>query len=139
MNSIVLSKAAAVGWLSLLALLLSVPLAQATLAVQVDEPDWTGSKALVKVSMRNTGSNTVQSARAVMFLFDDKGKVLGHRAEWVIGGTKEKPRLAPEGTAKFYFVITTDKPVKKTKLTFTRIILDDGRIIEAGKGYKFGP
>jgi hypothetical protein len=122
---------------SLITILFSGHGARATLAVQIDEPQWTGSKAFVKISMRNTGTNAVQSARAVLFLFDEKGKVVGHRAEWVIGGTRDKPGLAPEGTAKFHFAILTKEPVKKTKLTFTRIILDDGRIIEAGKGYTF--
>ena len=128
----------AFGWLIVLvALMLSPAVAQATLAVQVEEPNWTGSQAFVRISMRNTGTNSVQSARAVMFLFDDQGKVLGQRAAWVIGGTKEKPGLAPAATARHFFVIPTDKAVKKTKVTFTRIILDNGRILDAGKGYQF--
>jgi len=33
-------------------------------------------------------------------------------------------------------VVPSEKPFKKAKLTFVRIILEDGRVIEAGKGYK---
>jgi len=90
----------------------------------------------VKLSMRNTYTNGVQSARAAVFLLDEKGKIVGQRAEWVIGGTKDKPVLAPESSTTFYLVVPSEKPFKKAKLTFVRIILEDGRVIEAGKGYK---
>jgi hypothetical protein len=112
------------------------PAAQATLTVQMDEPQWTGSKAIVKLSMRNTYTNSVQSARVAVFLLDEKGKVVGQKAQWVIGGNKEKPSLASEASTKFYVVIPAEKPFKKAKVTFTRIILEDGRVIEAGKGYR---
>ena len=110
--------------------------ARATLTVQMDEPQWTGSKAIVKLSMRNTYTNSVVSARAAVFLLDEKGKIVGQKAAWVIGGTKENPPLATESTTRYYVVIPAEKPFKKARLTFTRIILEDGKVIEAGKGYK---
>jgi hypothetical protein len=110
--------------------------ANAELSVKVEESKPAGSKAIVKLTMKNTYSTTVESARAVVFLVDDNGKVVGQKTEWVIGGTKDRPPLAPNGTNVFNFVIPTDKPYKKARVTFTRIILQGGQVIEAGKGFQ---
>jgi hypothetical protein len=122
-----------------LASLLAAATARASLTVRVDEPKFTGSKAIVKLTMHNTYTNAVESARAVVFVMNDKGKVTGQRVEWVIGGTKDKPGLAPNATAEYNMVVDTDKAVTKAKVTFTRIILNDGRVIDAGQGFKIEP
>ncbi|SRR6266404_1222066 len=108
---------------------------QASLSVKVDEPTPAGSKAIVKLTMKNSWTNAVQSARAAVFLFDDAGKVVGQKAEWVIGGTREKPGLAADATAIFNVVVAVDKPFKRAQVTFTRIILEGGQVIDAGQGY----
>ena len=117
-------------------LLAGVVSARCELSIKVDEPRSTGSKAIVKLTMKNTYTNAVESARAVVFLVDEKGKVVGQRAEWVIGGTREKPGLAAGGTAVFNLVITADQPVKTTRVSFTRIILEGGKVVEPGKGFQ---
>jgi hypothetical protein len=122
------------GWWSVL--LAGVVFARGDLSIKVDEPRSTGSKAVVKLTMKNSYTNAVESARAVVFLIDDKGKVVGQRAEWVIGGTREKPGLAAGGTAVFNLVVTADRPVKATRVSFTRIILEGGKVVESGKGFE---
>lgn len=121
---------------AVLGLLALVTVANAELSVKVQESKLAGAKAIVKLTMKNTYSKTVESARAAVFLLDDNGKVVGQRTEWVIGGTKDRPPLAPNGTNVFNFVIPTDKPYKKANVTFTRIILQGGQVIEAGKGFQ---
>ena len=110
--------------------------ANAELCVKVEESKPAGTKAIVKLTMKNTYSTTVESARAVVFLVDDNGKVVGQKTEWVIGGTKDRPALAPNGTNVFNFVIPTDKPYKKAQVTFTRIILEGRQFIEADNGFQ---
>jgi hypothetical protein len=120
-------------WLMML-LFAGITMARGELSDKVAEPQSTGSKALVKLTMKNTYTNAVESARAVVFLLDAKGKVVGQRAEWVIGGTREKPGLAAGGTAVFNLLITADKPVERASVKFTRIILEGGRLVESGTG-----
>ena len=119
------------GWL-LLCLVNVELVARGELAVTVGEPKSTGSKVIVKLTMKNNFTNAVESARAVVFLIDAKGKVVGQRTEWVIGGTKEKPGLATKATAVFNMVIAADRPVERAQVTFTRIILEGGGLVERG-------
>jgi hypothetical protein len=115
--------------------LLSASTLQASLSVTTGEPKTTGSKVMIKLSMQNTYTNAVESARAAVFLMDDTGKVVGQSTQWVIGGTKDKPSLAPNASADYYVTINTEKPFTKTEVLFTRIILEGGKVIEAGKGF----
>jgi hypothetical protein len=105
-----------------LVLIARTAITQAALVIKVDEPKFTGSKAIIKLELKNTFTQKIESARAVIFLLGDQGKVVGQEARWIIGGTKDKPALIPEGTAPYYFVVSTDKPFTKTKLIVTRII-----------------
>src|SRR2546421_7173224 len=72
------------------ALLLSPQLAGAALIIAVDQPKITGSKAVVKLDMKNTFNEKVESARAVVFLLDAQGKMVGQSTKWVIGGSPRK-------------------------------------------------
>ena len=49
---------------------------------------------------------------------------------WVIGGAKEKPALAPDAKTTFNFVVPTDKPFTKTKVTFNRVVLEGGKSVD---------
>lgn len=106
------------------ALLLIVNIAPAALVVQVSPPRTTGTKAIVKLDLQNTYSEKIQSVRAVMFLMDDQGKVVGQLTSWVIGGEKDKPALESNAKTTYNFVVATDKPFAKTKLIVTRILLE---------------
>jgi hypothetical protein len=75
----------------------------------------------------------VESARAQVFLINDQGKVVGQAARWVIGGTKDKPALSPDKETTFNFVVQTDKPFKKSKVSFTRVVLEGGKLADVNK------
>jgi hypothetical protein len=79
----------------------------------------------------------VESARAVCFLLDDQGKVIGQSTKWVIGGTKDRPALEPKKETTFNFVITSPQPFTTTNLTakvsFSRVILSGGQAADVGK------
>jgi hypothetical protein len=119
-----------------LILLFVVSTAHASLSVKMDDPKITGNKAVIKLTMQNTYGTTVESARVAVFLKDEKGKVIGQKAEWVIGGSKDKPALAPNTGAEYFLMVPADKPFQKTDVIFTRIILEGGQVIQAGKGFQ---
>ncbi|HVU09422.1 MAG TPA: hypothetical protein VHG89_12845 [Verrucomicrobiae bacterium] len=108
--------------------LLSAIAVSAALVVQVAPPKNTGSKIIVKLNLQNTYSEKIQSVRAVIFLLNDQGKVVGQSTSWIIGGGKNKPSLDSNAKTTYNFVVTTDKPFTKTKLIITRMILDGGKL-----------
>jgi len=103
------------------------------LEVTVNEPKTTGSKAIIKLELKNTFKEKIESARAVVFLLDDQGKVVGQITRWVIGGTKDKPALASGAKTTFNFVVPTEKPFTKTKVSFNRVILEGGKTADVNK------
>jgi hypothetical protein len=115
------------------ALLLSAGAAQAALAVKVDKPKQVGKKAVIKLTMKNTFTEKIESARAQIFLLDDNGKVVGQAVRWVIGGTKDKPALAPDAETTFNFVVETEKPFSTNQVSFTRLILEGGKIVDVSQ------
>jgi hypothetical protein len=104
--------------------------AQAALVVKIDQPKQTGQKTVVRLKMKNTFTETVDSARAQVFLIDDAGKVVAQAVHWVIGGTKDRPVLARDKETTFNFVVGTDKPFKTAKVAFTRLVLEGGRLAD---------
>src|SRR5438034_9204524 len=114
-------------------LISSLSAAHANLVVKFGEPKTTGSKAVIKLEMKNTFTEKIESARAVVFLFDDQGKVVVQMTRWVIGGTKDKPALAPDAKTTFNFVVPTDKAFTKTKASFSRVVLEGGKSLDANK------
>jgi hypothetical protein len=115
----------------ILVLLCGTMAVRAQLAVTVSPPKVVGQKAVVPLALKNGLPEKVESARAAVFLLDERGKVLGQASQWVIGGTKDRPALAPGGTNAFHFVITSDKPFSTTNLTakvsFSRVVLEGGK------------
>src|SRR5437016_304677 len=111
-------------------LISSLSVAKANLVAKVGEPKTTGRKAVIKLQMKNTFKDKIESARVVVFLFDDQGKVVGQTTRWVIGGTKDKPPLAPDAKTTFNLVVPTDKPFTKTKVSFNRVILEGGKLVD---------
>jgi hypothetical protein len=115
-------------------LFLGVLTAQAQLAVTVSPPKLAGQKAVVQLKLKNNLTNAVQSARAVCFLLDDQGKMVGQSTKWVIGGTKDRPALEPKNETTFNFVITSSQPFTTTNLTanvsFSRVVLENGKLAD---------
>ena len=112
-------------------------IAQAQLAVTVSPPKVTGNKAVMPLAMKNYFTGKIESARAVVFLLDEQGKMVGQATRWVIGGSQDKPGLAAGATNAFHFVITSDKPFTTTNLTarvnFNRVVLAGGKLADATK------
>jgi hypothetical protein len=68
------------------ALLLACPLiTDAAIPVKASEPKRIGSNSVVKLELKNTFTEKIESARAVMFLINDQGRVVGQSTKWVIG------------------------------------------------------
>src|SRR6266478_4931868 len=107
--------------------------AHAALTLKVAEPKTYGQKTIVKMDLRNTFTNAIESARAVMFLLDEKAKVVGQETRWVIGGTKDRPPLVPGAKTTFNFVVQSNKPFTRTKVTVTRIVLEGGKLADVNK------
>jgi hypothetical protein len=105
--------------------------AQAQLAVSVSMPKIVGQKAVIKLVMKNNLTNKVESARAMCFLLDEQGQIVGQSTKWVIGGMKDRPPLAPKAETTFNFVLTSPQPWAATNLTakvsFSRVLLTGGQ------------
>ena len=133
----------------ILILFLSALAAPAQLTVAVSPPKVVGQKAVVSMAMKNSFAEKIESARAVCFLLDDQGKMVGQGAKWVIGGKAESGKragpnspllappaalsgLAPGATNAFNFVIALDKPSTNTNLTakvqLSRVVLEGGKL-----------
>jgi hypothetical protein len=108
--------------------------AEAKLIVQTGEARRMGDKVIVKLALKNTFSEKIESVRATLFLMDDKDKVVGQKTEWVIGGSKEKPSLAPGTSTSYNFVLPSQKSFTKTRFVFNRIILDGGKQVDPNTG-----
>lgn len=126
------------------ALMLLCPLlASAQLAVSVSPPNVAGQKAVVPLALKNGLTETVESARAVVFLLDEQGKIAGQSTRWVIGGGQDKPGLPAGATNAFHFVIATDKPFTTTnltaKVTFSRLVLEGGKLADVTKDVSIIP
>ena len=102
--------------------------ARAQLAVTLSQPRMEGQKAVVKLAMKNGLSERIESARAVCFLLDNQGVMVGQSTKWVIG--QNKTSLAPGATNTFNFVITSPQPFTTNltaKVSFSRVVLDGGK------------
>jgi len=116
-----------------IALLFQPRSSQASLVLKVNEPKTYGLKTIVKMDLQNTFPNKIDSVRAVVFLLDDNGKVVGQETRWIVGGTKDRPPLAPNAQTTFHFVIQSNKPFTKTKVTVTRLVLEGGKVADLNR------
>jgi len=119
--------------LFLIIVLLVSATAHAALTVKVGEPKQIGKKVVIKLTMKNTFKESVESARAQVFLMDDKGKVVGQAVRWVIGGTRDKPALTPDAETVFNFVVEAEKPFATKTVSFTRLILEGGKVADVNQ------
>jgi hypothetical protein len=119
----------------LAALLLCPLLATAQLAVTATPPKVVGQKAVVQLKMKNNLGDAVKSARAVCFLLDDQGKMIGQSTKWVIG--QNHTSLEPKAETTFNFVVTSPQPFTTTNLTakvsFSRVVLDGDKLADVTK------
>lgn len=127
----------------LFALSLCPLLGHAQLDVAVSPPKLTANKALVSLAMKNNFTEKIESARAEVFLLDDRGKIVGQSTKWVIGGDTKEPSMASGATNVFFFVIQSKKSFATTnltsKVTFTRLVLGGGKAIDANQNVEIKP
>lgn len=100
---------------------------QAALVVQLGQAKTTGSKAIIKLDLENTFDTKIQAARAVVFLTDDQGKVVGQSTRWIIGGSNDRPALESKAKTTFNFVVPTEKPFTKTQFLVERVLLEGNK------------
>jgi len=109
----------------------------AQLALTISPPKVASNKAVVKLGLTNNLPEKIESARAVVFLLDDQGRMVGQKTDWIVGGTKDSPSLEPGKGTDFNFVVTTIHPLTATNLTtrvtVTRILLEDGKVADVNK------
>jgi len=115
---------------------LAITSAHAALSVKLDKPKTTGTKTVVKLTLKNTFNERIGGARATVFLIGDQDKIIGQRTAWVIGGEPDKPALKPNATTTYNFVIETDKPATSARVIFNRIILAGGKLADPQKDVK---
>ena len=113
-------------------MLLCPLLATAQLAVTVTPAKVVGQKAVVQLKMKNDLGEAVKSARAVCFLLDDQGKMVGQSTKWVVG--QNHASLEPKAETTFNFVVTSPQPFTTTnlaaKISFSRVVLDGGKLAD---------
>jgi hypothetical protein len=118
-------------------LLLCPMLVEAELVVKVDPPKIAGTKAVVRLTMKNSFTDSVESARAVVFLLSEHGKVVAQASRWVIGGSKDGHALEPKQETTFNFVVQASSPITATnlnpKISFTRVVLTGGKLADPAK------
>jgi hypothetical protein len=104
-----------------------------SLLVDVNEPKTTGQKADIRLDLNNTFGAGIQSAQATVFLVDANGKVIGEMTKWIIGGTTNRPILAPGKSATYHFVADQRRPFSSIKITVNRIVLEGGKLADVTK------
>ncbi len=135
-SSINLARCAALSGSLLLA---SSAVAQGKLDVHLSPVELTGQKAVVKLEMINHLAEPVVGARAICFVSDAEGKVVGQGSRWVIGGSSSTNRvsLVQGGTNVFHFVVGAGQPWASTNLTaklvFSKVLLQSGKTADARK------
>src|SRR5437879_64947 len=98
------------------------------LSVTVSPTKLGGQKAIVPLLLSNGLTEKVESARAVIFLLDGEGKVVGQASHWIIGGDTNHPPLAVGGTNTYHFVIpTAGKAFVTNRLSVTHVKLANGK------------
>jgi hypothetical protein len=111
--------------------------AQAQLTVTLSPPKIDRQKAVVSLAMTNGLTESVEAARAICFLLDEQGKMVGQSSKWVIGDTKDRTALEPKNGTSFNFVITSSQPFATTNLTakvsFSRVVLNGGKLADPTK------
>ncbi len=106
----------------------------AQLLVEVNPPVVAGKKAVVKLALKNGLAEKIESARAAVFLLDEKGQVVGQGTRWIIGGDQDKRALAVGATNQFSFVISGETTLTKTNLSarvqLNRLVLAGGKLAD---------
>lgn len=108
----------------LLVLMLSQLGAQIELTVTEVRGDTT--HGAVGLKLKNTFTQEIRSARVWVLAIDSDGKVAGTKAQWIVGGDTSSPGLSEDAEENYLVPIQAERPFSTAKVTFSRIILEDG-------------
>jgi hypothetical protein len=124
----------------LLSLLLSCSLQAEFEASLKSTEDSTPKKSVVTLTTKNSFSQPIKSARAWVFALDESGAVVGQKSAWIISKEQRArgersclPILDAGDTAEIKMAIDTERPAASTKVTFTKIVLADGSLVNPHK------
>ena len=131
--------------LSGLLFIVSTLCANAQVEIRLTETKQVGQKALVKMELNNGYSQALKGARVSVFMMDEEGKVVGQKAQWIVGGddatkTDSQNSALESGKKNEYAVAvntlrgqTEDEEPFKARITFSRLILNDGTLLNPQK------
>ena len=109
---------------------------EAQLAVTIAPSTISEQKAVVPLILKNNFAGKIESARAICFLLDERGDMVGQSSKWVIGGKKDRPALEPKKGTTFNFVFTSQRFVSTNltaKVSFSRVVLDGGKLADPSR------
>jgi hypothetical protein len=70
-------------------------------------------------------------------VLDERGKLIGQTARWVVGGAQGRPKLPPTAGTTYNFVLTSPQPLTSTNLSphviVSRVVLDHDQIADPRK------
>ena len=98
------------------------------LLVSVDGVESKTNTGTVVFSLVNKSEQAVKAARAWIFIFDEKGKVVGSHAEWIIGEKENAQSFSAGGKQTFTSQVPTKGNVATAQVTFSRIVMEDGSL-----------
>ena len=98
--------------LKLLPLLVCCALtAQAQLAVTVSPAKIAGQRVIVPLAITNHLPQSVKSVRVMCAVLDERVKLIGQTARWVVGGAQGRPQLPPNAGTTYNFVLADPKKI----------------------------
>lgn len=100
----------------------------AALELTVGKPKTYTKLTVIKMDLHNSFTDQIKSAEAVVFLMSDKGKVVGQKSRWILGGPERRPSLAPDSSTTFFFVVSNAQSFATTKVLVTRIVFENGKL-----------
>ena len=103
----------------------------------VSKPVVQGDALMVKLTLQNNLPETIESARAVVFVTDETGKMVAEAARWVVGNADGNSSLESGATNQFNFVLRTRAATSSTNLaaqvSFNRVVLENGKLADLAK------
>lgn len=131
--------------LAYIILSLSILCADGQITVALSKTEQIGQQALVKIELNNNYDQSIKGVRIWVFMMDQNGKVVGEKAQWIVGGdNSNKPDFQntalESGNINEYTVAvdtlraqTEDEEPFKARVTFSRLILSDGTLLNPQK------
>lgn len=110
----------------------------ANIEIATSEVQSANNKAILSIKARNSFDQDIQNARIWVFAMNDKGEVVGQKAQWLHDSetSEDANWLDTEGETEFKLTVDTKAKATQTKVTFSRIIMADGSLADVQKAVK---